>query len=63
MGRAAEHAISFSYALGRAACPMALWIGDLAAAENHADKLLDHSKRHALPHWQLYGRAIGELFS
>ena len=53
--RAAEHAISFSYALHRAACPVALWNGDLAAAAHYADRLLDHAKRHALVHWQLYG--------
>jgi predicted ATPase len=53
--RATEHAISFSYALHRAACPVALWNGDLAAAGHYADALLDHAKRHALAHWQLYG--------
>ncbi len=53
--RAAEHAISFSYALHRAACPVALWNGDLAAAGHYPDMLLEHAKRHALAHWQLYG--------
>ncbi|MGA8760544.1 MAG: winged helix-turn-helix domain-containing protein [Stellaceae bacterium] len=53
--RAAEHAISFSYALHRAACPVPLWNGDLAAADHYADMLLEHAKRHALAHWQLYG--------
>ena len=53
--RAAEHAISFSYALHRAACPVALWNGDLPAAGHYAELLLDHAKRHALAHWQLYG--------
>jgi predicted ATPase len=53
--RATEHAISLSYALHRAACPVALWNGDLAAADHNADMLLDHAKRHALAHWQLYG--------
>jgi hypothetical protein len=53
--RPTEHAISFSYALHRAACPVALWNGDLAAAGRSADMLLDHAKRHALAHWQLYG--------
>jgi predicted ATPase/DNA-binding winged helix-turn-helix (wHTH) protein len=54
--RAAGHAISFSYALARAACPIGLWIGDLAAAKQYADILRDHSQEHALPNWQLYGR-------
>ncbi|MBV8240952.1 MAG: hypothetical protein JOY75_09145 [Hyphomicrobiales bacterium] len=39
--RAAEHAISFSYALHRGACLVALWNGDLAAAGHYADMLLD----------------------
>ena len=54
--RRAQHAISFNYALHRAACPVALWIGDLSAAGHYADMLLDHAKRHALGRWQLYGR-------
>jgi hypothetical protein len=41
--RATDHAISFSYALHRAACPVALWNGDLAAAGHYADMLLDHA--------------------
>jgi predicted ATPase/DNA-binding winged helix-turn-helix (wHTH) protein len=53
--RATEHAISFSYALHRGACPVALWNGVLPAASYYADMLLDHAKRHALVHWQLYG--------
>jgi predicted ATPase/DNA-binding winged helix-turn-helix (wHTH) protein len=54
--RAVKHAISFSYAVARAACPIALWVGDLAAADYYAEMLRDHSKRHALAHWELYGR-------
>ncbi|MBV9194961.1 MAG: hypothetical protein JO168_12515 [Solirubrobacterales bacterium] len=54
--RTAEHAISFSYALHRGACPVALWTGDLSAAGHYADTLLDHARRHALGRWQLYGR-------
>ena len=41
-----------------AACPVALWNGDLAAVDHYADMLLDHAKRHALVHWQLYGWGI-----
>jgi predicted ATPase/DNA-binding winged helix-turn-helix (wHTH) protein len=54
--REAKHEVSFSYALARAACPVALWTGDLAAADRYTDMLLEHAKRHALPHWHLYGR-------
>ena len=54
--RTAEHAISFVYALHRGACPVALWVGDLSAADRYADMLLDDAKRHALGQWQRYGR-------
>jgi hypothetical protein len=33
-----------------AACPIALFVGDLAAAEHYIEMLLDHSTRHALAH-------------
>lgn len=43
--RASDHAISLCYALARAACPVALWVGDLAAAERYVSMLLDHSAK------------------
>ena len=46
--RATNHAISLGLALAVAACPIALWAGDLAAAEHYVEMLLDHSTRHAL---------------
>jgi hypothetical protein len=46
--RAAYHVTSLCHALALAACPIALWIGDLAAAEHFVTMLLDHSTRHAL---------------
>jgi len=54
--RAAQHAISFNYALHRGACPVALWTGNLSVARHYADMLLDHAARHGLGRWQLYGR-------
>jgi hypothetical protein len=45
--RATNHAISLSYALAVAAAPIALFTGDLAAAENYIEMLLDDSTRHA----------------
>ena len=41
---------------GQAACPIALLIGDLAAAEHYVEMLLDHSTRHALARWHAFGR-------
>ena len=54
--RATNHAISLCYALAQAACPIALLIGDLAAAEQYTVMLLDHSTRHAPARWHDYGR-------
>jgi predicted ATPase len=54
--RAKNHAISLCYALTHAACPILLWVGDLAATERHVGMLLDYSARHALAHWRAWGR-------
>jgi tetratricopeptide (TPR) repeat protein len=53
--RAANHPISLCYALYLAACPIALLVGDLVAAEHYVEMLLDHSKRFALT-WLAWGR-------
>ena len=55
--RAANHAISLCYALAQAACPIAVLVGDLAAAEHYVGMLLDHSTRHELPLWHAWGRS------
>jgi predicted ATPase/DNA-binding winged helix-turn-helix (wHTH) protein len=46
--RAADHALSLCNTLTQAACPIALFVGDLAAAERYVAMLLEHSARHAL---------------
>jgi hypothetical protein len=46
--RAANHVTSLCYAFAHAACPVALWTGDLTAAESYIGTLLDHSIRHLL---------------
>jgi predicted ATPase/DNA-binding winged helix-turn-helix (wHTH) protein len=55
--RATNHAMSLGLALALAACPIALWVGDLAAAEHYVEMLLDHSTRHGLARWRAFGRA------
>jgi predicted ATPase len=55
--RAANHTNSLCYALSLAACPIALLVGDLAAAEHYVRMLLDHSTRRALALWQAWGRS------
>ena len=55
--RATNYAISLCYALSQAACPIALLVGDLAAAEQYVGMLLDHSARHLLARWNAMGRS------
>jgi predicted ATPase len=53
--RALNHAVSLCFALCEAACPVALFTGDLAAAESYVAMLLDRSAAHALPVWRAGG--------
>ncbi len=53
--RALNHAVSLCLALHEAACPVALFTGDLAAAESYVAMLLDSSAAHALPIWRSWG--------
>jgi predicted ATPase/DNA-binding winged helix-turn-helix (wHTH) protein len=48
----AGHAVSLCLALALAACPVALWVGDLARATRYARMLFDHSREHSLPLWR-----------
>jgi predicted ATPase/DNA-binding winged helix-turn-helix (wHTH) protein len=50
--RALNHAVSLCLALNKAACPVALFTGDLAAAESYVAMLRDSSAAHALPIWR-----------
>jgi predicted ATPase len=53
--RVTNHTISLCQALAHAACPIALFRGDLAAAEHYVESLLDHSTRHRLARWHAWG--------
>ena len=46
--RATKHIVSLCHALSFGACPIALWVGDLVAAERYVGMLLEHATRHAL---------------
>jgi predicted ATPase len=60
---ATNHATSLGNTLAVAACPIALWVGDLVAAEHYVGRLLDNSARHALGRWRTVGRCYqGLLF-
>jgi predicted ATPase len=56
--RASDHALSLCNALTQAACPIALFVGDLAVAEQWVTALIEHSERHALAVWQILGRCL-----
>jgi predicted ATPase/DNA-binding winged helix-turn-helix (wHTH) protein len=61
--RTANLARPLCLALSRAACPIALWTGDLDLAGNYLELLRDYSTRHGLTVWQTFGRAYeGMLF-
>jgi predicted ATPase len=53
-----DHTISLCYALSSAACPVALRVGDLTAAEHYVSMLLDHSAKLAMAVWQAEGRCL-----
>ena len=49
------HALSQCLALALAACPIALWTGNLAAAAHYAGMLLEQARQHGIPLWSAYG--------
>jgi predicted ATPase len=56
--RAVNHVVCLCLAVCEAACPVALFTGDLAAAEGYAAMLLDSSSAHALPIWRAAGHSF-----
>ncbi len=52
------NALSFGSVLGQGACPVALFSGDLDAAERYGDMLRDHAERHALRNWLIWARCF-----
>jgi predicted ATPase len=53
--QATGHAVSLCYALASAACPIALWVGNLTTAAHYTGMLVDSSRKHDLPLWSAYG--------
>jgi len=53
--QATGHALSLCYAIALAACPLALWVGDLATAAHYTGMLVDLSREHSLPQWGAFG--------
>jgi predicted ATPase/DNA-binding winged helix-turn-helix (wHTH) protein len=56
-----KHALSLCYALGQAACPIALLNGDMKGAQRNVSMLLEHSVQHELPLWQTMGRCFNGI--
>jgi predicted ATPase/DNA-binding winged helix-turn-helix (wHTH) protein len=56
--QATGHALSLCYALALAACPIALWVGNLTAAAHYTRMLVDSSRKHGLPLWSSYGSRL-----
>jgi len=54
--RETGHVMTTCYVLALAACPIALWAGDLGAADRYITMLLDVSKRHAPALWEGWWR-------
>jgi predicted ATPase/DNA-binding winged helix-turn-helix (wHTH) protein len=54
--QATNHAMSLGIALALAACPIALFRGDLAAVEHYVEMLLDASTTHALALFRAWSR-------
>jgi tetratricopeptide (TPR) repeat protein len=61
LGEATGHDYSVCYALAFAACPIALWVGNLAAAAHYAGMLLRHSRRHGSPLWAASGSRFHKI--
>jgi predicted ATPase len=53
--QATGHESSLCYALADAACLIAVWTGDLDAADHYSALLIEHSTRLTLPAWQPVG--------
>ncbi len=61
--RRINHPSSLCYVLASSACPLALFIDDLAAAELYLTLLLDHSAKHGLVVWSIWGRCLQAILT
>ena len=56
--KASDQALSVCTALAHAACPIALYVGDLAEAERLISMLMEYSAKHPLSLWDPLGRCL-----
>src|SRR5262249_18131664 len=59
--QAIGHVLSLCNVIGQGACPVALWSGDLDAAERYLGLLLDQSAMHSLGLWHVWGLCFSGL--
>jgi predicted ATPase len=60
-GRSVGNALSLGSVLGQGACPIALLCGDLDAAEQYGNLLLDHASSHGLRLWETWARCFNAV--
>jgi predicted ATPase len=56
--RTKDHVLSFLYSLLIAACPIALYVGDLTTADHHVRLAFDLAVRHALEVWTVWAQCF-----
>jgi predicted ATPase len=56
-----KHSLSLCYALGQAACAVAILVGDVETAQSNVQLLIEHSARHELRLWQSMGRCFSGI--
>jgi predicted ATPase len=59
--QASEDVLSLCNALVQAACPVALFVGDVASAARYTAMLLDHSAKHGLALWYVRGQGFNGM--
>jgi hypothetical protein len=59
--KASGHAVSLCYALASAACPIALWVGNLNNAAHYTGMMADISRQHDLPLWSAFGSRFQQI--
>jgi predicted ATPase/DNA-binding winged helix-turn-helix (wHTH) protein len=58
-----DHPTTLTFALVQAACPLALFVGDITAADQFVAQLLDLSIKHAMANWNSWAAAFAGLLS
>jgi predicted ATPase len=53
-----DHLLSFLYTLLFAACPIALYVGDLTTVDHHVRLAFDLAARHALEMWNVWAKCF-----